>query len=119
MKARLIIIIFVLFTLGSCVPKTVTKGSYIKLGNNISDAIKIEPSNVIVFYKKQPDFEFTEIGIVEGIAIGNKAGLKDLVPELQRQASMMGGTAIYKIEIQRHNQTGNALHATAIAIIRK
>ena len=58
-----------------------------------------------------------KIGIVERVAKGSRAGLQNLFPELQEQAAAMGATAIYKIEIQRYHQAGDALHATAVAII--
>ena len=119
MKVIALFLMMAVLVFSSCVPRFVIRGSYIKLKKITAETILEDPSQVLVFYKKQPDFEFTEIGIVEGIVIGQEVGLVELFTELQKQAIAAGGTAIHKIEIQRHNQAGNALHATAVVLIRK
>ncbi len=99
-----------------------TNGSFIRLINGSTKKIrysKEQATKVKVFYQKKPDFNFIEIGIVEAIAYGDNVGLKDLFPELKKQAYLAGGIAIHKIELRRFDQTGNAMHATAIAINKK
>lgn len=119
MIKKLIAAGLVLLLLMACAPQTVTKGSFIRLSGNIPKNTGISPADVTVFFKQEPDFDYIEIGIVEGIALGKKAGLGDLIPELQRQAAWLGASAIHKIEIQRYSQTGDALHATAVGISKR
>ena len=76
-------------------------------------------AEIKIFYQEKPTFEFTEVGIVEALAYGKDVGLNDLFPELKKQAVLVGGEAIHKIEIKRHNQTGDTMHATAVAIVPK
>ena len=125
MKLKTILSLALFLTLASCSAmqtKTTTKGSYIRLISQKSD--QIQPSQdkidrIKVFYKKNPDFKFVEVGIVEAIAMGSDVGLQDLFPELKKQAVLVGGEAIHKIEMNRYNQTGDTLHATAVAIVHK
>jgi uncharacterized protein YcnI len=117
MKKQIAVFMVLLMCFGACQSTVVTKGSYIRLVKPEKGAITADPSNISVFYKKNPDFKYTEIGIVEAVAKGSQAGLEDLFIELRKQAATLGATAIYKIEIQRHDQTEESLHATAIAII--
>ena len=119
MTLKALLPVFILLTLTSCAPtQTITKGSYVRLPHD-TQINSGQPGNavdILVFYKKSPDFNFIDIGIVEAIAYGKDAGLNDLLPELKNQAAKAGSDAIYKIELQRYNQTGDALHATGIAI---
>ncbi len=112
---------FIIFSLiTACAPTT--KGSYIRLLPHTTAPAEVNEASLAsikVFYQQKPDFEFTEIGIIEALAYGSNVGLKDLFPELKKQAVLVGGKAIYKIEINRHNQTGDIMHATAVAIIPK
>jgi hypothetical protein len=119
MKTKLTVWAGVLFLLVACTQQTITRGSFIRLQSEAPKNAAVSSSAITVFFKQEPDFDYLEIGIVEGIAIGKNAGLGDLIPELQRQAALMGAAAIHKIEIQRYNQTGDALHATAVAIVKK
>lgn len=91
------------------------KGSFIRL-TPAPSVVPIPAEQVAVFFKQTPDFPFVEIGIVEAIVHGTNAGLADLFPELQRQAAIMGADGVYKIDLQRYNQAGDALHATGIAV---
>lgn len=118
MKKIILFFMILLVFSGSCHMKVVTRGSYIRLQHAESETATVDPVKIEVFYKKDPDFKYTEIGIVEAVAIGHQAGLGDLFSELQKQAADSGATAIYKIEIQRHGQSEESLHATAIAIIK-
>lgn len=119
MNKKIALISFMLFTLTSCAStKTLTKGSHIKFSHKNSTNLnnEVKSSNVEILYKKLPNYEFIEIGVVEAIVRGKDAGLTDLFSELQKQAAIIGSSAVYKIELQRYNQTGDALHATGIAI---
>ncbi len=119
MKKQIIIMIIISMLLLSCIAtKTITKGSYVNLTSNVinTEVSAEQIGKIRIFYKTDPDFQYTEIGIVEAIARGKEAGLEDLFPELKKQAAIIGSDAVYKIEIQRYNQTGDALHATGIAI---
>lgn len=119
MKNKTILMIFALFTMISCASnETFTKGSYIRFTQDTQTGLIKErlPAEVKIYYKKSPDYKFIEIGIVEAMAQGVDVGLVDLFPELKKQATKMGSDAVYKIELQRYNQTGDALHATGIAI---
>ena len=123
MKSRLVFFSALIIMLSSCVStKSVTKGSYIRLVPTEKSEITYneeQASKIEIFYQKEPTFEFSEIGIVESIAYGSEVGLKDLFPELKKQAYLAGGEAIHKIQLKRHNQTGDTLHATAVAIVKK
>jgi len=123
MKSKLLIHIILLSLLSACATtKSGTKGSFIRLVSDANSKItfnKDSASKIEIFYQKKPDFDFIEIGIIESIAYGKDVGLKDLFPELKKQAFLVGGKAIHKIQLKRHNQTGDTLHATAIAIIKK
>lgn len=119
MNKPIVFMLFVLFALTSCAStKTTTKGSYIRFPQKdlAGTNNKVKTEKVEIYYKKSPPYKFVEIGIVEAIAHGKEAGLVDLFPELQKQAAIIGSSAVYKIELQRYNQTGDALHATGIAI---
>lgn len=122
MKKEKITFMFIMFLLISCVPQTIaTKGSYIRLiPNSVSStATNTTESEIDIYYEKKPEYQFIEIGIVEAIAYGEEAGLKEVFKELQKQTALVGGSAVYKIEIQRYNQTRDAIHATGIAVIEK
>ena len=123
MKYKQLIYIILLPLLSSCVTtESGTKGSFIRLVSGTSSKIAFNEesaSKIEIFYQKKPNFDFVEIGIIESIAYGKDVGLKDLFPELKKQAFLVGGKAIHKIQLKRHNQTGDTLHATAIAIIKK
>ncbi|MCP3925435.1 MAG: hypothetical protein GY714_22925 [Desulfobacterales bacterium] len=123
MKLKLLICVLFFVFLSSCFSiKTMTKGSFIRLIPNTKPEITFNEesaSKIEVFYQKKPNFEYIEIGIIESIAYGGDVGLKDLFPELKKQAFLAGGEAIHKIQLKRHNQTGDTLHATAVAIVRK
>lgn len=106
-----------ILTACGCTPGIESKGSFIRLKSSISAEQPVSADSVEVFYEKQPSFSFEEIGIVEGIVMGKKAGLQDLFPVLKKQAAEMGAMAIYKIRIQRHNHGNNALHGVGIAIV--
>ena len=121
MNYRFILFAFIVFAVTACVPVTSkTKGSYIRLLPHASAPAEVNEgllAGIKVFYQEKPGYEFTEVGIIEALAYGKDVGLKDLFPELKKQAVLVGGKAIYKIEIKRHNQTGDTMHATAVAIV--
>jgi len=98
-----------------------TKGSYVNLleNNNLEQVTEAEASKVVVFYKKAPDFDFTEVAIVEAVASGEDAGLEDLFKELKLQAALIPADGVYKIEVERYDGASSAIHATSIAIKRK
>mgnify|MGYP001567908285 CR=1 FL=1 len=94
-----------------------TKGSFIYFNSKIAQVnSKRAPETVQVFYKTNPTTPYSEAGIVEAFAMGNEVSLQDLFPELKKQAALMNADGIVKVDLQRFNQTGDALHATAVAI---
>lgn len=102
-------------------PRPDVTGSFVRLGGTPSakavvDPAKVNVDTVEVFYKKEITVPHTELGIVEAVARGSTAGLGELIPELQRQAALLGARAIKKIEIQRYDHAGPAIHATALAV---
>ncbi len=123
MKKKIILPIFILFLMTSCgYNKAITKGSYIRLSQNTVNLASNSEKRIWeieIYYKKTPDFKFNEVGIVEAVAYGKNAGLEDLFFELRKQAAMMGCDAVYKIELQRYSQIGDALHATGIAVTKE
>ena len=119
MTKKNIFLIFILLTTISCAANQGgTKGSYIRWSKIESTSTNHESNmkEVEIFYKKSPGYKFVEIGIVEAIAQGKDASLEKLIPELRKQAAKIGSDAVYKIELQRSNQMGDALHATGIAL---
>ena len=122
MKKEMLTGLFIMLLMISCVAQRIaTKGSYIRLIPNSvsSSANKANESEIEIYYEKKPEYQCVEIGIVEAIAYGEEAGLKEVFEELKKQTALAGGTAVYKIEIQRYNQTGDAIHATGIAVKEK
>ena len=120
MKKEVLAVLFIMPLMISCVAQTTAaKGSYIRLIPNSvsSSANKANESEIEIYYEKKPEYQYIEIGIVEAIAYGEEAGLKEVFEELKKQTALVGGTAVYKIEIQRYNQTKDAIHATGIAVI--
>ena len=120
-KSKTTLLIMSLLVASCATNKVLIKGSHVLLNPSETQIAKstknpLSSEKVVVFYKKNPNFKFKEVGIVEVVASGWNSGLKDLMPELKKQAAMMGATAIYKIQIQRHNLDSDTMHATAIAI---
>jgi hypothetical protein len=120
-----LIVILLLVEVWACIvaPRVVTRGSFVyfdsgdplaegqTVSNDAIDAIE-------VFYKKEPTRPFVEAGIVEAVAegLGKDATLEDVFTELKKQAAMMQIDAVYKVELQRYDHAGDAMHATAVAI---
>jgi hypothetical protein len=113
MKKNNLILLLLLFT--SCATQKKVKGSFVGLNAQVIEQKNTNPDKVIVYYERQPTTNITEIGIVEATAEGVNVGVNDLLPELQRQAALMGATGIYKIKIQRYNHQVEAISATGIA----
>jgi hypothetical protein len=114
-----------LFALGACgtmpSPKASVSGSHVRLVKLDKAPEKISPESIKVesievYYKKEITKKHVDVGIVEAVAKGSTAGVDDLLPELQRQAAMLGAMAIKQIEIQRYDHAGPAIHATAVAV---
>jgi hypothetical protein len=122
---RSLLVALGLTVIAACImpPRVVTRGSfvYFESGTPIADRTKLTAADldaIAVFYKKEPDRAFREVGIVEAVAegLGMDASLEDVFTELKRQAAVMRINAIYKIELQRYDHAGDAMHATAVAI---
>lgn len=122
MICRCFVYLTTIVLISACAPTAKTKGSYINLAPPITTPAEVNETSLAdirVFYQEKPDFEFTEIGIIEALVYGSDAGLKDLFSELKKQAILAGGKAIYKIDIKRHNLMGDTLQATAVAVTPK
>ena len=121
---RLSVIIFgFLFILGcaSAFLKPTSEGSYVLFDGKASGRDPAEPKKeqtdaVQIFYQTEPKRAFSEVGIVEAVAKGQKVSLNDVLPQLKRQAALMKADAIYKIQIQRYDHVVPALHATGVAL---
>ncbi|MEO2168592.1 MAG: hypothetical protein ABGY42_10820 [bacterium] len=116
-------LVLVFFFIG-CTGQVYTRGSFVYFdrGNPMEKGEKVsqaEMDRVQIFYKKDPERAFAEVGVVEAIIEGEgvwNATVNDLFPELQRQAVRMRVDAIYKIDLQRYDHGGDALHATGVAV---
>jgi hypothetical protein len=109
--------------IGCITPRVHTRGSfvYFESGVTAADPKSISTSDIAaieVFYKRDPARPFMEVGIVEAVAegYGKNATLEDIFAELKKQAAVMRIQAIYKVELQRYDHAGDAMHATAVAI---
>ena len=106
-----------------CTSHVSGRGSFVYFdqGNPIPEDAAVSQSEidrVQVLYKQEPDRPYVEVGVVEAVVEGYRtdATLSDLFPELKRQGARMRVDAIHKIEIQRYDHAGDAMHATGIAI---
>lgn len=111
MKNRLFITIIVLFITACSSGKTRTTGSFINL-------VPIDNTKIDIFTKKKPSYQFKEIGMIEVFARGKNANDNDILSEMKKQAFKMRSDGIYKIDIQRYNNSKSDLHATGMAIKR-
>ncbi len=112
-----ILSVLVSMALQGCVPRVAIRGSYVYFDPSAPIVGPTRsPAQVEVFYQREPSLPIEEIGIVEAVARGWKVSLKDLLPELQRQAAIMGSDGIHKIDIRRYDHDGEAMHATAVGI---
>lgn len=121
MNAKRLCAVAAIWVFVSCVPLPVTtRGSYIRLISPSAGPMAVsetDAAKVQIFFQKDPDFAYTEVGIVEAMAYGDHAGLGDLFPELKKQALLAGGQAVCHIQLSRQHPDGELLHATAIAIV--
>lgn len=99
----------------SCATHKRIKGSYVGLNSKITEQKNSNPESVVVFYEREPATKIKELGLVEATAEGLNVGVNDLLPELQRQAALMGAKGVYKIKIQRYNHAVDAMSATGVA----
>ena len=113
-KSNSLIILF-FFLIISCSSEIKIKGSYVRLNVKAIEQKNIIPEKVAIYYENQPNKKVQEIGFVEATAIGQNVGVSDLLPELQRQASLMGATGVYKVNVQRFNFETEAITANGIA----
>ncbi|MFC1522747.1 hypothetical protein ACFL6Y_10085 [Elusimicrobiota bacterium] len=60
--------------------------------------------------------DYRIIGIVEATGRGLNLTQESMIPELKKQASMLGADAINNIESNKFNTFGEAVYATAIAL---
>jgi hypothetical protein len=101
-----------------------TTGSYLMLegqrvpADKFKEKMKSEKA-VEIFYQKDPSGEILEVGIVEAVAYGVDTSLQDLIPELQNQAQWLNADGVYKVQINRYNHNGPALHSTGVAFVYK
>lgn len=125
MKVALGLILLLQVAATACVAQlpVVSRGSfvYFETGVPMEKSKHVSAAAIAaikVFYKKVPARPFAEAGIVEAVVVsrGESAALKHIFAELKKQAATMGMDAIYKIELQRYNHSGDAMHATAVAI---
>jgi len=107
--------ILFLLTLTSCASQKRVKGSYVGLNSKIIENKNATPESVVVYYEREPTTKIKELGLVEATAEGLNVGVNDLLPELQRQAALMGAAGVYKIKIQRYNHAVDAISATGVA----
>lgn len=63
--------------------------------------------------------EYTEIGIIEVLGVGDNLALESLLPEFKKQAGKMGASAFYKLQLNRFTTYGEALYGMAIALRRR
>ena len=102
-----------------CAPvPTSVRGTYICFGGATvpSSTVQTAAPEVGVFFTEVPERTFFEVGIVEAMGFGSDVKQQELVPELQRQAAAMGADAVYRIDVQRFDQSGAALYASAVAV---
>lgn len=114
---RELIACLLLLLLPGCLPQTLVKGSYVVFDPS-EPLVPVTRSvqQVEVFYQEEPKRPYEEIGIVEAVARGYEVSLSDLLPELKRQAALMGSDAIHKVDLRRYDHAGEAMHATAVGI---
>ena len=97
---------------------TTVHGTFIYFGGATMPpgTLATPPEQVGVFTDEVPERSFFEIGLIEAMGFGTQVKETELIPELRRQASLMGGDAIYRLEMQRFDESGGALYATAVAV---